>query len=187
MDRMPKEYKIIVYLTIIHIIYSTFYFVALFFKFAKGNSSLKNYIIAFSLPVIFLFAIMLFLFYKKKALGRLGLITAYVVEGILYATFISGLIFFKDLAKFLARKLSTDIFTFYLLLASLGINTLKGIIAFIIMLAWSIYLIYLLTYKEVKKFIIEKTYPPINTQKFTLLVMSFYFASLVLITFLINL
>jgi hypothetical protein len=187
MDRMPKEYKIIVYLTIIHIIYSTFYFAALFFKFAKGNSPLKNYIIVFSLPVIFFFAIMLFLFYKKKALGRFGLIAAYIVEGVVYATFIFGLIFFKDLAKFLARKLSTDIFTFYLILASLGISTLKGIIAFIIMLAWSVYLIYLLAHKEVKKFIKEKTYPPVNTQKYTLLIMSLYFASLVLITFLINL
>lgn len=187
MDRMPKEYKIAIYIISIQVIYSLFYFFGLFYKFNRVDSPLKYWIIYFSLFVTLLFLIPLLFFYFKKESGRIWLICNYIFL-ILFDIFMAiSLLFFKETASIISKLLNLDTFTPYLMLATIGMIPNKSFIAFIILLAWSIYTLIILLNREVRIFIKEKNYPLVNTQRYTSFIVFAYFASLVVVTFLINL
>ncbi len=187
MDRMPKEFKIIIYLTSIHAIYSIFYFAGLFFKFLRVESPVKTLIIYFALIFTLLFLIPLILFFFKNEAGRIWLIIDFILEAVFNLSFAIGLIYFKETASLISRLLSTDFFTPYLILATMGMVPKKSFIAFLVLFVWCIYILVLLFNKDLRKFIKEKEYPAVNTQKYTSTVVFAYFISLAIITFLINL
>lgn len=187
MDRMPKEFKLVFYLTFVHTIYMGFYFAGLFYKLSRAESTLRTACLITGIITLAFFVIPLILFFFRIQFGRIWLIFDYFIQSLIMCCLIPAFIFFRETATLISKAFSTGIFFPYLLAAVLGLTPDRAYLAFIIILAWSIYNLVLLFNKELKTYIKTGEYQLTNSQRYVSIVMIVYFASLALLTFLINL
>ncbi|MGB9832655.1 MAG: hypothetical protein ACPLPP_03985, partial [Caldisericum exile] len=90
-------------------------------------------------------------------------------------------------AFFLTNKYKIRAFTPYIVLGIARLTPEKIISILLIQIPWLIYLNYLLLHKETKEFLISKEYPPVNTQSYTLGVITLLFLSIAIVSIIFGL
>jgi len=177
MDRMPKEFKIIVYFVILDIVFLSLFVFKLFDRF-------HNLLILFSgISIGLLFTVTLVFFLIKKNFSLILFLVIYVLKSLTLIILIFGLMFFKQAAQILANVINVDKFNFYLLMPMIFKSKLYGVIGLFVLLFWSIFTIFLLTRKELTNFFVTKEHPLVNTQRYTVSLLLIYVISLFAISF----
>ena len=177
MDRMPKEFKIIVYLVVLDLVFIGLFIFKIFDRF-HYFSVLDTCIIIF---IIFLLNILFFLF--KKNISRILFLILYSIQSAIFIILILSLVFFKQTVQLFMNVANSGKFDAYLLMAIIFKSRVYGIIALSILLFWSIFTIFLLTRGELVKFLRTKEYPLVNTQKYTISLLALYTVSLLAISY----
>ncbi|MGC9072652.1 MAG: hypothetical protein ACP5H0_00650 [Caldisericum sp.] len=187
MDRMPKEYKIAVYILFISLIYFMFFSINLFFRFKVVESSLSKTVIILSLTVLLIYLIPSILLLLRKEISRKILIVITTLNMAFDIFIIELMLNFKSFAFFLTNKYKIRAFTPYIVLGIARLTPEKIIAILLIQIPWLIYLNYLLLHKETKEFLISKEYPPVNTQSYTLGVIILLFLSITIVSIIFGL
>ncbi len=179
-DRMPKEFKLTIYIITVGLTYFLLYSVDFYTKFREKTFFL--YAVAFAITYIFL---LVFLALKKNW-ARIGLVVLSYVQIIFATALLIALIFFKQSTAFLARVMHTGVFTFYLILGQFNTTPERGTIALAIIITWTAVIIKFLINRETKRYIITKNYELQNTQKQAIIILTLFFISLGVILFLVK-
>ncbi len=187
MDRMPKEYKIPVYIISMTLAYFAIYLFVLFRKYSLLGSVIGKTIIIYASVVAALSLASLAFFLLKKEIGRIGLIVVYGAQIVISFALLASIVFLKQSSVLIAKAFKIGVFDVYMLVPILGSSPGKGIISLSILSIWFAIVIYLLNHREVKEFMKTKTYPLVNTQKQTVAFIIAYFISLGIISILIGL
>lgn len=188
MDRMPKEYKIPVYIISMTIAYFCIYLFVLYRKSSLSPSSSVGLAIDFYAALFILLNIVLLVLYlMKRDIGRVGLITVYVLELLLSFVIVLSLAFLKTSSPIIANLFKISTFDIYLLVPILANSVRGAVMSLFIFDAWFLVIIVQLLNKDVKEFIKTKTYPLVNTQLATAAFIIGYAISLVLVSVLIKL
>ncbi len=179
-DRMPKEFKLTIYIITLGLTYLLLYSIDFYAKF-RGRSFFL-YTIAF----IGIYVFLLVFFALKKNWARIGLIVLSYIQIIFVGILLIAFIFFKQSTAFLAKVMHTGIFTFYFILGQFGTTPEKGIVALAIIIVWTAVIIKFLVNSRTKRYIITKNYELQNTQKQAIIIITLFFISLGAILFLIK-
>lgn len=179
-DRMPKEFKLTIYIIAVELTYFLFYSVDFYMKFREKTFFL--YAVIFAAIYIFLLAF----FTLKKNWARIGLVVLSYVQIIFASALLIILIFFRQSTAFLARLMHIGVFTFYLLLGQLNTTPERGIAALAIIIAWTAIIIKFLMNRETKQYIVTKNYELQNTQRQAVTILTLFFISLGVILFLVK-
>jgi hypothetical protein len=172
MDRMPKEFKIIVYFVVLRLVFIDLFVFKMFDRFRYFSILYAGV----SISIIFLLTLLLFLF--KKDISRILFLVLYGIHSVIFVILISGLIFFKQTVEIAMRLINSSKFDIYLLMSMIFKSRVYGVIAMSILLFWSIFTIFLLTQEELVNFLRTKEYPLVNTQKYTVSLLALYIISL---------
>lgn len=177
MDRMPKEFKIIVYLVVLGLVFIGLFIFKIFDRF-------QNWPILISgISIAVLFIVILAFFLLKKRFSRILFLILYSIQSIFFIILILSLVFFKQTAQIFMNVANSGKLDAYLLMAIIFKSRVYGIIALSILLFWSIFTIFLLTRGELVKFLRVKEYPLVNTQKYTISLLALYTVSLLAISY----
>ena len=177
MDRMPKEFKIIVYLVVLDLVFIGLFIFKIFDRFHYFSILYAGVTIS----VIFLLTLLFFLF--KKNISRILFLILYSIQSAIFIILILSLVFFKQTVQLFMNVANSGKFDAYLLMAIIFKSRVYGIIALSILLFWSIFTIFLLTRGELVKFLRTKEYPLVNTQKYTISLLALYTVSLLAISY----
>ncbi|NCO28386.1 MAG: hypothetical protein COX13_00370 [Caldiserica bacterium CG23_combo_of_CG06-09_8_20_14_all_35_60] len=177
MDRMPKEFKIIVYLVVLDLVFIGLFIFKIFDRFHYFSVLDTGIFIS----VIFLLNLLFFLF--KKNISRILFLILYSIQSAIFIILILSLVFFKQTVQLFMNVANSGKFDAYLLMAIIFKSRVYGIIALSILLFWSIFTIFLLTRGELVKFLRTKEYPLVNTQKYTISLLALYTVSLLAISY----
>ena len=181
MDRMPKEFKIIVYLVVLDIVFLSLFIFKIFDRFQ--NLPIHLTILISGISIVVLFIVILAFFLLKKSFSRILFLILYSIQSIFFIILILGLVFFKQTVEILMRLINSSKFDIYLLVPMVFKSKPNGIIALSILLFWSVFTIFLLTREELVKFLRTKEYPLVNTQKYTVSVLALYIISLLVVSY----
>ena len=177
MDRMPKEFKIIVYLVVLDLVFIGLFIFKIFDRFHYFSVLDTGIFIS----VIFLLNLLFFLF--KKNISRILFLILYSIQSAIFIILILSLVFFKQTVQLFMNVANSGKFDAYLLMAIIFKSRVYGIIALSILLFWSIFTIFLLTRGELVKFLRTKEYPLVNTQKYTISLLALYTVSLLAVSY----
>ncbi|MGB9695229.1 MAG: hypothetical protein ACPLZB_04520 [Caldisericaceae bacterium] len=188
MDRMPKEYKIPVYIISMTVAYFCIYLFVFYRKFSLSPaSSIGLSINVYAAFVIVLTTFFLALYLRKKEAGRIGLIVIYLLQILFSLCFLLALAFLKNSSVIIANLLRITTFDVYVLVAMLGNSSTGAVTSILIFDAWFLILIYQLSSKQVREFIKAQTYPLVNTQVATVVFVIAYASSLAAVSAIIKL
>lgn len=187
MDRMPKEYKISVYILLIGLVYFVIFSYSLFMRFKIVESSLSKYLVLISIFVLLVYFIPSIMLLRKIEISRNILLTIVALNILVNAILCLLMLNFKSFVIFLTNHNLAGAFTPYLVLGIARLTPEKIIAILLIQIPWLGYLLYLLRHKEVKVFLKTKQYPLVNTQRYTLGVLVLFFICLSLISLIFGL
>jgi hypothetical protein len=188
MDRMPKEYKIPVYIISMTIAYFCIYLFVLYRKSSLSPSSSVGFAINLYAAVVILFNIIFLVFYLlKRDIGRIGLVVIYILELLLSFVILLSLAFLKTSSVIIANLFRISTFDVYVLVPMLANSARSAAMSLLIFDAWFLVIIVQLLNKDVKQFIKTKTYPLVNTQLATSAFIIGYAISLGVVSVLIKL
>lgn len=186
MDRMPKEYKIAVYILFIGLIYYVFFSYAMFLRMRTTGSPMTPYTLIFSLPIFLVYFIPSVLFLLKKEIS-LKILTTVISLNIFVNILLSlGMVYFKEFTTIISN-LGIKENGLLLLMGIARMFPQKVLLVLSLETPWLIYLLYLLNHKETKEFVRTKTYQLVNTQQFTLGIIIILFITLTIIGMLFGL
>ncbi|BAL80866.1 hypothetical protein [Caldisericum exile] len=187
MDRMPKEYKIAVYILFISLSYFVLFSATLFFRFKVVESTLSKPILMLCAIVFLVYLIPSILLLLRKEISR-KFLTAIITLNILVNIIITFLMLnFKSFAAFLMNKYKVNAFTPYLVLGIARLTPEKIIAILLIQIPWLVYLIYLLLHRETKEYLKKKEYPLVNNQRYTLGVIILLFITITIVSIIFGL
>lgn len=181
MDRMPKEYKIAIYILFIGLLYFALFSYTLFIRFKIIEHPASSIILTISIIIFLIYSILTLLLFLKKEISRILLMITIAINIMVNIVLVFLMVFFKEFAVFVSKTLKVSPFEPYLFMGITRLTPNKTIIISIIEIIWLIYLIYLLNHKELKEFIKAKDYPLVNTQRFTIGIVILLFISLAII------
>jgi hypothetical protein len=187
MDRMPKEYKIAVYILFIGLIYFIVFAYTFYMRFKIVESPVSKYILTISAIIfsIYFFPSILLLLKKEYSLKLLiGITLLNIILNLLISIVMLN---FNSLVLFLNNRYKVGTFTPYLFLGVARLTPERIIAIMLIEIPWFIYLIYLLRHKETVKFLKTKDYPLVNTQQYTLGIIILLFITLTVISLIFGL
>lgn len=175
MDRMPKEFKTTVYFVVIELVFYGLFILRLFERFRYLP------ILYVGIPVFLVLLLFLSLFILRKRISRTLLLIFNIIKSMILLTLIAGLIFFKRAVELIIKISNIGKFDAYILMALIFRSQLYGVIALSILTFWSIFIIFLITRKEIGTFFLSTDYPLVNTQKYTLSLLGIYVVSLLVV------
>lgn len=174
---MPKEFKIIVYLVILGLVFISLFIFKIFDRFQNLP------ILISGISIVVLFIVILAFFLLKKSFSRILFLILYSIQSIFFIILILSLVFFKQTVQIFMRLINSSKFDIYLLVPMIFKSRVYGVIALSILLFWSIFTIFLLTRGELVKFLRAKEYPLVNTQKYTISLLALYTVSLLAVSY----
>jgi hypothetical protein len=175
MDRMPKEFKTTVYFIVIELVFYGLFILRLFEKLRYPS------LLYIGIPIFFVLLLFLSLFMLKKSISRKLLFIFNMVKSVIFITLIFGLVFFKQAVELMMKIGNIGKFDAYILMAIIFKSQLYGAIALSILIFWSLFIIFLITRKEIGIFFSATDYPLVNTQKYTISLLGIYVVSLLVV------
>ncbi|MEF3244451.1 MAG: hypothetical protein K6343_00485 [Caldisericaceae bacterium] len=186
MDRMPKEYKILVYILGIGLSYYIVFAYNLYLRFKIVESLLTKYLLAI-LILFFMIASIPFVLLIKKSPNSTKVAKNIMIFLIsLNLLFLLSMLFFKESASFIAL-FNVGAFTPYLAMGIARLSPDRAALMSILILPWQIYTLYLINHRETKDYIKSKEYPPVNTQLYTLGILTLLFVTIAFLSLLYGL
>ena len=174
---MPKEFKSIVYLVVLDLVFLSLFIFKIFDMFQNLP------ILISGVSILVLFIVILAFFLLKKNFSRILFLILYSIQSAIFIILILSLVFFKQTVQLFMNVANSGKFDAYLLMAIIFKSRVYGIIALSILLFWSIFTIFLLTRGELVKFLRTKEYPLVNTQKYTISLLALYTVSLLAVSY----
>lgn len=186
MDRMPKEYKILVYILGISLAYYIVFAYSLYLRFKIVESLLTKYLLVI-LVLIFIIILIPFVLLIKKSPNSTKIAKNSMIFLIsLNLLFFLSMLFFKEFASFL-ELFKVGAFTPYLAMGIARLSPDRAALMSAIVLPWQIYTLYLINHRETKEYIKSKEYPLVNTQLYTLGILTLLFITITFLSLLYGL